>query len=136
MEGKEKGFSLIELLVAITILGLLSALAAVNLFKVGVKAKQKKVVADVKVIEDAIVMFHEDVHRFPETLEELISPSGEGWDGPYLKKPEMIKDPWGRTYVYARTSGDPPYTIGSYGADGMAGGTGEDKDIFPTGGGQ
>ncbi len=127
------GFSLIELLVAISILGLLSAIAAINLMKARGKAAKARVKSDIKEIEKAIFLFKGDTNRYPEAIEELVQPSGEGWDGPYLQDAGMINDPWGRPYIYARVAGDPPYSIGSYGADGAPGGTGEDEDIFPYG---
>jgi general secretion pathway protein G len=130
---REWGFSLVELMVVISIIGLLSAIVAVNVLKAGGKAKQKKVEADVKGFDDAIVMYHNDTSQWPQGLEDLIQGSAPGWDGPYIKGgSKALMDPWNRPYIFQFTgSGDPPYQIGSYGADGAPGGDGENRDIFP-----
>jgi general secretion pathway protein G len=133
-ETSERGFSLVELMVVISIIGLLAGIVAVNVLKAGGKAKVTKVRADVSAFDDAIVMYHLDVGQFPQALEDLVQGGGEGWDGPYIKGgAKALNDPWNKPYYYAYTGGgDPPYELGSYGADGVPGGEGENVDVFPS----
>ena len=130
---RSAGFSLVELMVVISIIGLLSAVVAVNVLKTQDKAKQKKCQADVKQLSTAIVGYRNDVGRYPQALEDLVQGSAQDWDGPYIEGGlKALNDPWGRIYVYNYSgSGSPPYELGSYGADGSPGGDGENKDIFP-----
>lgn len=125
------GFSLVELMVVISIIGLLSTIVAVNVLKNKGKAAGQKCKADFKAFDDAIILYHNDCGRYPGSLEELITPSGEGWDGPYIKGgSKALVDPWKRPYMFQLIGGgDPPYVISSYGGDGSPGGDGENKDI-------
>lgn len=126
------GFSLVELMVVISIIGLLSTIVAVNVLKNKGKAAAQKCLADFKAFDDAIILYHNDCGQFPSSLEDLIQGSADGWDGPYIKGgPKALLDPWKRPYIYSFQggSGDTPYVIMSYGGDGAPGGDGENKDI-------
>ncbi len=128
----EKGFSLIELLIVMVIMGLLAALVGPRMFgKVG-KSKQKAALAQMALFETALDTYRLDVGKYPATDQGLqalrTKPSGEEkWDGPYLPK-AVPKDPWGNPYVYRRNDNGEVEII-SLGADGAEGGEGEDKDI-------
>lgn len=129
----EKGFTLIEMLIVMVILGLLAALVGPRMFgKVGA-SKQKSAKAQISMFETALDTYRLDVGRFPTTeqgLESLrIKPDGvENWDGPYLPK-EVPLDPWGRPYEYRSPGEHGDYDILSYGLDGNPGGEDEDADI-------
>jgi len=129
---KEMGFSLIELLIVMVIMGLLAALVGPRMFgKVG-KSKQNAARAQMALFETALDTYRLDVGKYPSTEQGLkalrIKPSdGEKWDGPYLPK-SVPKDPWGHPYVYRRTDNGEVEMI-SLGANGTEGGDGEDKDI-------
>ena len=124
---KEMGFSLIELLIVMVIMGLLAALVGPRMFgKVG-KSKQNAARAQMALLETALDTYRLDVGKYPSDLQSLRTSDGEKWDGPYLPK-SVPKDPWGNPYVYKRTDNGEVEMI-SLGANGTEGGEGEDKDI-------
>ena len=129
---REMGFSLIELLIVMVIMGLLAALVGPRMFgKVG-KSKQNAARAQMALFETALDTYRLDVGKYPSTEQGLkalrTKPSDdEKWDGPYLPK-AVPKDPWGHPYVYRRTDNGEVEMI-SLGANGTEGGEGEDKDI-------
>jgi general secretion pathway protein G len=126
----EKGFSLIELIVVLVILGLLAAVVAPNVFKHLATGKEKIAKIQIKELEGALQLFSFDLGRFPNTsegLDALVRNPGnaEAWKGPYLAK-ELPKDPWGKPYVYRSPGMHGDYDLFSCGADGTDGG---DDDI-------
>lgn len=128
----QRGFTLLELMIVIIILGLLVGLVGPRLVgKVG-GAKLQTAQAQIEMLATACDTFRLDMSRFPATLEELIVNPGEGkkWDGPYLRKSEIPLDPWDNAYEY-RAPGEEgrDYDIISYGADGVEGGNEENMDI-------
>jgi general secretion pathway protein G len=130
---REKGFTLIEILVVVIIIGLLAALVGPKLFgKVGI-AKQSAAKAQIELFGTALDTFRLDVGRYPTAEEGLKAlrekPSGvEGWQGPYLPK-EIPVDPWGTPYVYKSPGEHGDYDLISYGLDKVEGGEGENQDI-------
>ncbi len=127
------GFSLIELLVVMIIIGLLAALVGPKLFgKVGTARKQAAH-AQISSLGTALDTFRLDVGRYPDTSEGLdalrTAPGGaDNWDGPYLGK-QVPKDPWKREYIYFSPGEHGDYDLMSYGSDGEPGGEGENADI-------
>lgn len=131
---KTKGFTLLEMLVVIAMIGLLASLVAPKLFHKLGKSKIKTAQAQISLIETAADAFRLDVGRYPteqEGLQVLWNNPGnlEMWDGPYLPKP-LKPDPWGHPYIYRNPGQNGRlYDIISLGGDGREGGTGEDADI-------
>jgi general secretion pathway protein G len=129
----QSGFTLVELMIVLFILGLLTALVAPRLMgRVG-KAKQKTAQTQIHMLSTALELFYLDVGRYPteeEGLKALSQKPGNlpGWGGPYLEK-DVPKDPWGSDYVYKNPGENSPYDIISYGADKAPGGEGENQDI-------
>jgi general secretion pathway protein G len=130
---KENGFTLIEILIVMVIIGLLAALVGPRLFgKVG-KSKQKAAKAQIALFETALDTYRLDVGKYPTTdmgLQALrVRPEDvEKWDGPYLPK-DIPLDPWGHPYEYRSPGEHGEYDILSLGADGSPEGDGEDADI-------
>ncbi|RMG03463.1 MAG: type II secretion system protein GspG [Nitrospirae bacterium] len=128
-----KGFTLIELLVVMVIIGLLAALVGPKLFPKLGKGKQSAAKAQIEMLGQALDQFRLDTGRYPTTSEGLDAllqnPGVEGWDGPYLRKNKIPKDPWGHPYEYQSPGSHGDYDLLSYGRDGAPGGDGEDKDV-------
>ena len=127
------GFTLVELLVVMIIIGLLAALVGPRFIRQEEKAKVQAAQAQIELLSTALDTFRLDVGRYPTTQEGLealrTQPGGvERWDGPYLKK-DVPVDPWGKPYVYKSPGDHGPFDILSYGADGTAGGDGDNRDI-------
>ena len=127
-----KGFTLVELLVVLAILGMLAALVGPQVLNQLGGAKSKSAAIQISDLEQALELYKLDVGKFPSSeqgLNALVSqPSGAaGWNGPYLKKGEIPDDPWGNPYEYTYSEG--MTELISYGADGRSGGSGEDADV-------
>ena len=133
-QRKLRGFTLVELLVVLAILGLLAGLVGPKVLNQLGGAKSKTADIQLKDFEQALDIYKLDTGRLPnqqEGLKALIERPGNvsGWNGPYLKKSELPKDPWGRDYVYTIPGKHGDFDIISLGADGQAGGDGENTDI-------
>ncbi len=130
---REAGFTLIELMIVLFILGLLAALVAPRLMgRVG-KAKQKTAQTQIQMLATALDLYHLDVGRYPteeEGLKALYTKpeSLSGWSGPYLDK-AAPKDPWGRDYIYKCPGEHGPYDLSSLGPTGQPGGEGDNAAI-------
>jgi len=128
-----RGFTLLELLVVMVIIGLLAGLVAPRYFAQVGKSQVKVAKAQIDSLEKALDQYRLDVGHYPSTEEGLqalvAAPSSEAnWAGPYLRK-GIPADPWGRPYVYTQPGTHGEYDLLSYGKDGREGGTGEDADI-------
>lgn len=131
---KHKGFTLIELLVVLSIIGLLGAVVGPQLMKHLGGAKSKATKLQVEDFGAALDMFYMDNGRYPDSQEGLNAlvqaPTGlEGWNGPYMKKKKIPKDPWTIEYHYESPGQNGPYDLYSYGADNTQGGEKENADI-------
>lgn len=131
--SRQRGFTLMELLVVLAILGLLMSLVGPRVLNQLGGAKTKTTGIQIKDLEQSLEMYKLDVGRFPSTeegLAALVTKPGNapGWNGPYLKS-DVPLDPWNREYHYKYPGERGELDIFSYGQDGRAGGEGEDADV-------
>jgi general secretion pathway protein G len=132
--GGEAGFTLVEILVVITIIGLIMALVGPRVLNYLAESKVKAARIQVESFASSLDLFYLDAGRYPSTSEGLAAlaqrPGAvESWNGPYLRTGAVPNDPWGHPYVYRSPGEHGPYDIVSYGADGQQGGTGTAADI-------
>ena len=128
-----QGFTLLELLVVIVIIGLLAGYVAPRYFSQVGKSEVQVARAQIDALEKALDQYRLDTNHYPSTeqgLEALTTkPASETrWQGPYLKKAAPA-DPWGRPYVYRAPGAKGEFELVSYGRDGKPAGAGEDADI-------
>lgn len=135
--NKEAGFTLLELLVVLVILGLLIGLVAPAMLHQLGSAKKKIASQSIASLGTVLDMYKLDVGTYPTTeqgLQSLITrPTGvERWDGPYIKGNNLPEDPWGHPFVYRSPSQRPgeQYDLYSLGPTGQSGGTGSDAPIY------
>jgi general secretion pathway protein G len=131
--AKLGGFTLLELLVVIVIIGLLAGYVAPRYFSQVGKSETQVARAQIESLEKALDQYRLDVRRYPsaeEGLTALVAKPAEAqnWSGPYLRK-AVPNDPWGRPYVYRVPGQKGEFELFSYGRDGKAGGAGEDADV-------
>ncbi len=131
---RTRGFTLVEILVVITIIGLIMALVGPRVINYLGEAKVKAAKIQIESFGSALDLFYLDAGRYPSSSEGLGAlaqrpPGTVSWNGPYLKGGAVPKDPWGRPYLYRSPGEHGAYDIISYGADGQEGGTGTAADI-------
>jgi general secretion pathway protein G len=130
----ERGFTLVEMLVVISIIALIMALVGPRVLNFLSESKVKAATIQIESLESALDLYALDTGRYPSTSEGLTAlmerPAGEtSWGGPYLKGNAVPNDPWKRPYIYRSPGEHGAYDIMSYGADGQEGGTGAAADI-------
>jgi len=123
-----RGFTLIEILVVMAIIGMLAVMVAPNLFRQQAGAMRDAALSQISSLETALDSYRLDMNEYPDSLSELMeNESGSAsWNGPYLRR-DLPSDPWGNEYVYQ--SDGRSFTLMSYGADGASGGEDDDADI-------
>jgi general secretion pathway protein G len=130
----ERGFTLVEILVVITIIGLIMALVGPRVLNYLTESKVKAARIQIESFSSALDLYYLDMGRYPssaEGLAALVQPNSgtSGWNGPYLKGANVPSDPWGHPYIYHSPGERTAYDIVSYGSDGQEGGTGTAADI-------
>ncbi len=127
------GFTLVEMLVVITIIGLIMALVGPRVLNYLGESKAKAAKIQLESFASALDLYYLDLGRYPssnEGLGALVHPSNtSGWNGPYLRGGALPNDPWGHPYLYRSPGDRAPYTIVSLGSDGQEGGSGTAADI-------
>src|SRR6202035_2969838 len=125
----QQGFTLVEMLVVITIIGLIMGLIGPRVLNYLSESKVKAAKIQLQSFSSALDLFYLDAGRFPSTSEGLAAlvqrtPGVAAWNGPYLKGGKVPNDPWSHPYLYRSPGERGPYDIVSYGSDGQEGGSG------------
>ncbi|MFA5284178.1 MAG: type II secretion system major pseudopilin GspG [Smithellaceae bacterium] len=116
---KQDGFTLVEILIVVMIIGLLASFVAPNLIGRYERSKEEIAKAQVEMLSSGVLSFKLDMNRYPTSLEELLKSSDQKWRGPYLSKQELPKDPWGRDYLYKSPGEHGAFDLYSLGPDGQ-----------------
>jgi general secretion pathway protein G len=130
----ERGFTLMEMLVVLVLIGLIAAVAVPQVMKLLESAKAKAAKIQLETVSHSLSYYQLDVGAYPTTAQGLKvlweAPAGvDGWDGPYVRRAQQIVDPWGHPFLYASPGTKAPYDLKTLGADGKEGGTGDDADL-------
>jgi general secretion pathway protein G len=133
-DSGEAGFTLVEMLVVITIIGLIMGLIGPRVLNYLSESKVKAAKIQLQSFSSALDLFYLDAGRFPTSAEGLAAlvqrtPGVAAWNGPYLRGGNVPNDPWSHPYLYRSPGEHGPYDIMSYGSDGQEGGSGLAADI-------
>jgi general secretion pathway protein G len=130
---RQAGFTLVEILVVITIIGLIMALVGPRVLGYLGESKAKAAKIQIESFSSALDLYYLDLGRYPNGNEGLTaltrSNNTPGWNGPYLRGGVVPNDPWGHSYIYRSPGERAPYEIISLGSDGQEGGSGTATDI-------
>lgn len=134
VHGPTRGFTLLEILVVLVILGMLASLVGPQVFKQLGGSKTKAAHLQVQELSAALDLYRLEIGSYPSTeagLDALITQPRNvtKWNGPYLKKSVIRKDPWGNDYLYRYPGQHGEFDLWSYGADAREGGEGENRDV-------
>jgi general secretion pathway protein G len=132
--SRTAGFTLLELLVVLVILGLLAAVATPQVLKYLSRARTQSAALQIHDLSAALDLYRLDVGHYPSEEEGLASlveapATAANWNGPYVKKREMLKDPWGHPYNYLIPGQHGDFDLYSLGADNAEGGDAENQDV-------
>lgn len=115
------GFTLIEILVVVIIIGFIASLIAPNIMGRFERSKEEIAKAQVDMLSSGVMSFKVDMNRYPANLGELIQSKESKWRGPYLSKQILPQDPWDRDYVYKAPGEHGAFDLYSLGPDGILG---------------
>ena len=129
-----RGFTLLELVMVLVIIGVILAMVGPRVFNSLGRASSERAKVQIEQIGSALELYKLDTGRYPNTQEGLnalvAAPSGvANWNGPYLKDAKQLKDPWTADFVYRSPAEKGGYDLISLGADGKEGGEGENRDV-------
>lgn len=130
----QRGFTLLELVMVLVIIGVILAMVGPRVFNSLGRANSERAKVQIEQIGSALELYKLDTGRFPSTQEGLnallVAPAGAAnWNGPYLKDAKTLKDPWSQDFQYRSPAERGGYDLVSLGADGREGGDGENRDI-------
>lgn len=130
----ERGFTLVEMLVVITVMGLIMGLIGPRVLNYLGESKVKAAKIQLQSFSSALDLFNLDAGRYPSSAEGLAAlvrrtPGVGAWNGPYLRGGDIPNDPWNHPYIYRAPGQRGAYDIVSYGSDGREGGSGTAADL-------
>ncbi|MEY3201391.1 MAG: type secretion system major pseudopilin GspG [Pseudomonadota bacterium] len=128
------GFTLLELLVVLSVMGLIAAVVTPQVMNMLAGAKTRAATLQVESLVSALDYYQLDVGAYPTTEQGLAAlhtrpPNTPGWRGPYVRKKQHLLDPWGRAFVYRAPAQKGAFEVLTLGADGKEGGSGDDADV-------
>ena len=131
---EHRGFTLLELVMVLVLIGVILAMVGPRVFNSLGRASSERAKVQIEQIGSALELYKLDNGRYPTTQEGLnallTAPSGaSNWNGPYIKDPKQLKDPWSANFTYRAPAEKGGYDLISLGADGKEGGEGENKDV-------
>ena len=131
---REAGFTLMEMLVVLVVIGLIAAVAVPQVMKLLESAKHKAARIQLETVSNSLNAYQLDIGSYPtqqQGLEVLWKPVGDmpDWSGPYVRRDHQLIDPWGRPLIYHSPGNKRAYDLISLGADGKEGGQGDDADL-------
>jgi general secretion pathway protein G len=130
-KSHSRGFTLIELMVVVAILGVLGLIVAQNVMPYFAESQQTVAKTNIETLKNAVLAYKLKNFRYPTSLNDLLQPDEKFNNEPYIQSEEALLDPWGTPYHYVLMSGK--FEIISYGEDGMEGGEGAAADISSLG---
>ncbi len=130
----ESGFTLMEMLVVLVLIGLIAMVAIPQITRMLGSAQSKATNIQLETLTTALRFYQLDIGEHPSSEEGLkalwsISDNKTGWNGPYIRQERQLLDPWGNEFIYRIPGEDAPYDLISLGADNKVGGTGENADV-------
>ncbi len=131
---RDRGFTLLEMLVVLAIMGLLAAIIAPQVLKYLGSSRTQTAKVQIQNVVAAMELYRLDVGRYPTQEEGLAAvvtapPTAPGWNGPYLQKSAALIDPWGQPYIYRTPGKHGEIDVFTLGSDKAEGGTGEAADV-------
>ena len=132
--NSERGFTLMEMIVVLVVIGLIAAVAIPQVMKLLGSAKGKAARIQLETLDQSLTMYQIDMGTLPTSEQGLralwLAPAdAANWMGPYVRREQQLVDPWGRPFVYVSPAEGAPYRLTTLGADGQQGGTGENADL-------
>lgn len=131
-QTKKKAFTLVEMMAVVVIIGILAAVIAPKIFNQVNKTSVTAAKQDIESLSNAVTLYRLDTSKFPYELRDLLYEPDDvrNWNGPYLSKRKIPRDPWGNEYQYASPGNDGrEFDIWSLGEDAQEGGDGLAEDI-------
>jgi general secretion pathway protein G len=131
---RERGFTLMEMLVVLVVIGLIAAVAIPQVMKLLGGAKSKAARVQLETLSQSLSFYQLDMGEYPTSEQGLKvlweAPADKPqWSGPYVRRAKQLVDPWGRPFVYQAPGKGAPFDLIALGADGVEGGSGEDADL-------
>ncbi|HEY4078737.1 MAG TPA: type II secretion system major pseudopilin GspG [Rhizomicrobium sp.] len=131
---RDAGFTLLELLVVLAIMGLLAAVIGPQVLKYLGSSRTQTAKVQIQNVTAALELYRLDIGRYPTVQEGLgalvaAPPTAPGWNGPYLRRADALHDPWGQPYLYTVPGKHGEVDVYTLGADKTEGGSGEDQDV-------